>query len=429
MAEKIVMLALSPTMETGTIVKWHKKVGEAIAGGDVLCEVETDKTAMDYESTVDGTLLKIIAGEGAQAKVGDPIAIAGESGEDIGSLLEEIETSAEKTPEPSPKQNPPAQKQPRAPASPEIQTTGQKPQTPLPNPQPVTGEAARDAHAPEGIKASPLARAIARDRGIDMHTIRGSGPGGRIVKRDLKGAHAAPAPNPAQAAPGLAAKTISISEKRKIIARRLSESFYSAPHYYETIVVEADSLFNARARVNAGAKEKLSFNAFIMKLVAESITHNPMINASWQGDAIVMHESVDIAIAVAQPDGLITPIVRSCESKGVATIDRELRALIDKAGQNRLTPEEYTNATFTISNLGSLGIRQFTAIINPPASAILAVGEMVKQPVVDANDAIVVRKTMAMTISCDHRILDGAVSAAFMKTLKEMIEDPIRALL
>jgi pyruvate dehydrogenase E2 component (dihydrolipoamide acetyltransferase) len=419
MAEKVLMLALSPTMDTGAIVNWQKKEGDEIASGDVLCEVETDKTTMDYETTQEGTLLKILVEAGGRVKVGDPIGVVGEQGEDISGILEEIqaqrtEETAEEQTEEKAESEAGEQKQEREPAAP--QQAG---------PAPLNGAAQQ---APQGVLASPLARKLAQERGIDLHRISGSGPAGRIVKRDVEQAQPGAAAS-RQAPAQLADETIPVSEKRRVIARRLSESFYSAPHYYEKIVVSAEHMLDARTRINARAKEKLSLNAFIVKLVAEAIGKHPMVNASWRGESIIKHGSIDIGLAVAQPDGLITPVVRDCQAKGIARIDRELKDLIDKAMNNRLAPEEYTGATFTISNLGSFGIRDFTAIINPPASAILAIGEVVKQPVVDDHDAIVVQRQMAMTISCDHRILDGAVSAAFMKTVKDIFEDPIAALL
>jgi pyruvate dehydrogenase E2 component (dihydrolipoamide acetyltransferase) len=420
MAEKVLMLALSPTMDTGTIVNWQKKEGDEIASGDVLCEVETDKTTMDYETTQEGTLLKILVDAGGQVKVGDPIGVVGEQGEDISGILEEIQArDTEEKAEEKTEEN----------AEPEAGTQRPEQESPAPRqPAPAAQKGGPAHQAPQGVLASPLARKIAQERGIDLRRLSGSGPAGRIVKRDVEQAPAGAAA-PEQPVTALADETIPVSEKRRVIARRLSESFYSAPHYYEKIVVSAEHMLDARARINARAKEKLSLNAFIVKLVAEAIRKHPMVNASWQGESIIKHGSIDIGLAVAQPDGLITPVVRGCQAKGIAGIDRELKDLIEKAMNNRLAPEEYTGATFTISNLGSFGIRDFTAIINPPASAILAIGEVVKQPVVDDNDAIVVQRQMAMTISCDHRILDGAVSAAFMKTLKDIFEDPIAALL
>ncbi len=427
MAEKLLMLALSPTMETGTITNWIKKEGDTIAAGDVLCEVETDKTTMEYETTQEGTILKILVEEGGQVKVGEPIAVAGEEGEDISGILKEIEAQKQQAKQAQPEEEKP-QEQPKAPAQegqPQV-----SPEVPSPATRPVMGKAALTEQAPGGTLASPLARRLAQEKGIDIGTIQGSGPAGRVVKRDVEqAARRGPQTYPATApAPRLAHETIKVSDKRRIIAKRMADSFFTAPHYYEKIVADVDTLIDARSGLNKKADRKVSLNAFLIKLTAEALRRHPMVNATWQGETILKHGSVDIGIAVEQPDGLITPVVRQCEAKGIVQIDRELKELVEKARSNRLSPEEYTNATFTISNLGSYGIREFTAIINPPASAILAIGEIVRRPVVDDDDELVVRSQMTMTISADHRILDGAATAKFMKTLKEIMENPIEAL-
>ena len=285
---------------------------------------------------------------------------------------------------------------------------------------------------------------------VILANLEGSGPDRRIIKTDVEEyiskviskpekeqviqpisqVVSRPVSQPIQltASQSVSDEIIPVSNKRRIIAQRLSESKYSAPHYYLTVSVAVDNLIGARKYLNEATKDKISFNAFIIKYVAEALKKNPMANASWQGDTIVKHKSVDIGLAVAQADGLITPIVRDCGTKGIVEIDKELRELIEKARNNTLVPEEYLGATFTISNLGSFGIEEFTAIINPPGAAILAIGEMKKVPAVDKNEAIVVETQMKMTLSCDHRVLDGVVGAAFIKNLKDIIEDPIRAL-
>ena len=411
MANIQVMLALSPTMETGTIAKWNKSEGDTVSSGDILCEVETDKTTMEYETTDEGTVLKIIAGRGTQVAVGDPIAIVGEKGEDISELL--AQTAASK---------------PKAEAKAKVEGEGKEKKNDSESPRPSTLDT-RPSSAPSGVLASPLARRIAQDNKLDISTIQGSGPSGRVVKRDVEAALSGGAPRkPAPVAPD-GDEIVPVSEKRKVIAQRLTGSFQFAPHYYIKIAVNAGLLLQERARVNKSAPQKVSLNAFIIKFVAESIRRHPIVNASWKGDTIIKHKSIDIALAVAQPDGLITPIVRDCANKGIVDIDKELKVLIEKARTNKLAPEEYTGGTFTISNLGMFGIREFTAIINPPEAAILAVGEIAKQTVVDEKGDIVIQPTLLLTLSCDHRVLYGAVSAAFMKTLKEMIEDPINLIL
>jgi len=444
MAEQVLMLALSPTMEEGTIITWHKKEGEAVAQSDIICEVETDKATMEYESVNEGTLLKILVPEGGQARVGDPIAVVGESGEDISSLVQKAEAAAA------------AAEKPAAGGPQESAVPAVEPERPVKaEAAPVPAEPAEGAPV-EGLKASPLARKMASEQGIDLRSVRGSGPGGRIVKRDMDkalrraasygpaaavgiagvAAAGAPAYIPGGGIPAMAGPTASgkdeqipVSGKRKIIAQRLSESKYSAPHYYLRIDVDAGAMMAARTRLNARlpkeAGAKVSPNAFLIKFVAETLKKYPAVNASWQGDTILRFGKIDIALAVAQEDGLITPVVRDCGSKGIVQIDRELKILIDKALSNKLTPEEYGGATFTISSLGTSGILEFTAIINPPGSAILAVGRIHKVPVAEDDGSIGVRSQMILTLSCDHRVIDGAVGAAFLSDLKATIEYPI----
>jgi pyruvate dehydrogenase E2 component (dihydrolipoamide acetyltransferase) len=405
MAEKVLMIALSPTMQDGTIIRWNKTEGESLAVGDLLCEVETDKATMEYESQSAGTLLKILVPAGSQAKVADPIAIVGKPGEDIAPLL--------------------AQTKPPAHAAAAPPATGTRPAAA------AAAHAAPAAAADAGVvRASPLARKLAKERGIDLRALRGTGPAGRVVRRDLEGAGAA-APAAAAAGRALPAgsdEVVPVSGKRKVIAQRLAESKFQAPHFYLKISFEMDGLMAARARLNERRKEKVSFNAFMHKIVAEALKKHTAVNSSWQGDTMRRYGSVDIGLAVAQPDGLITPVVRNCGGKGILAIDAELAALIDKARTNKLVPEEYTGATFTISNLGSFGIEEFTAIINPPGSAILALGRIAKTPVVADDGSIVVRSLMKATLSCDHRVIDGAIGAAFLSDLKEMIENPMAAL-
>jgi len=424
MAEKIVMLALSPTMEVGTIVKWRKQEGEKFSSGDVLCDVETDKATMDYEASNEGTLLKITANEGARVKVGEVIAISGSPGEDISGIL--TETGGEKIPEQPGERKPAAAGAPRAPAV----SGGAAPKKPSAQPQPAVEPAVQGEKLPGGVKSSPLARELASKNHIDMSTLKGSGPGGRIVKEDVEKAIRRPEKEEERLVtqPQLSEERIPVSEKRRVIAKRLSESMYSSPHYYVTMVVNAEGMLDARKRLNERREEKISLNAFIMKFAAEAIRRFPAVNSTWDGDFITRHGRIDIGVAVALNDGLITPVVRNCESKGITAIDRELNELVGKARSGRLTPEEYTNATFTMSNLGSYGVREFTAIINPPGSAILAVGEVYREPVVREKDQIVIQSSMHLTLSCDHRVIDGAVAAEFLRELKAIMEDPVRVL-
>jgi pyruvate dehydrogenase E2 component (dihydrolipoamide acetyltransferase) len=411
MAEKILMIALSPTMKTGLISKWEKKEGEKVESGDLLCQVETDKATMDYESIQEGTLLKILVHEGEQARIGSPIAIIGEAGEDISDLLSDIETDMEGITDDGK-------------IGPEEDTTSSISIT-------ETGEESSG----DRVIASPLARRMAQQQGIDLSLIKGSGPRGRIIKRDilesvarLEKSNLGMPKTTSQILPTSSDEVIQVSTKRRIIAERLAESKYSAPHYYLRLKVLSDNYMEARKLLNITLNKKVSVNAFIVKFVAEAIKRHPIMNSTWQGETILRHASIDIGLAVAQNDGLITPVVRDCGNKGIIEIDRELKELIDKALNNQLTPSEYSGATFTISNLGSYGIEEFTAIINPPGSAILAIGKMGKEPTIVDGDKIEIRTLMTLTLSCDHRVIDGAVGAAFLKDLKDIMENPIRVL-
>jgi pyruvate dehydrogenase E2 component (dihydrolipoamide acetyltransferase) len=389
-------------MEEGTINRWHKKEGDTIAQGEVVCEVETDKATMDYECAVDGTLLKIAAAPGARVTVGELIAVVGRPGEDFSALLA-------------------AGPAPARTAAPAAAAT--------PSPAAQTAEPVVAGVVP----ASPLARRIAKERGIDLTSVSGSGPGGRVVRSDLDRIATVPAVPAVRSTPPALTRTgdqtIKVSEKRRVIAQRLSQSFFTAPHYFLRNPVRVDALLEARRRVNEDGNQKLSLNAFVVKLTAEALVRHPAVNSSWHGDTIVQHGSVDIALAVAQRDGLITPVVRDCHAKGIAQIDSELKDLIERAKSGTLLPAEYIGSTFTISNLGTFGVREFTAIINPPEAAILGVGEVFKQVTVTPANQMEIQQTMVLTLSCDHRLLDGAVSAAFFAELKRLFEDPMRALL
>lgn len=415
MAEKLPMLALSPTMEEGTIISWKKKEGEKVEMGEVICEVETDKAAMEYESPASGVLLKILVPEGKTARVGEPIAILGEEGETL-----DLET----------------EEQPKVEAQPAEVEGASKSSIEKP---PEKAEKAHETTVEEQskrLKISPLAKKLAEEHGIDVSKIKGSGPGGRIIKRDIEAAISSTTLTPPAGIikPAIASaetseiQEIPITQKRKIIAKRLSESKFSAPHYYLRTKVIVDELMKTRRILEEETGMKISFNAFLIKLVAEALKKHPRINASWGEDKILLYKRIDIGLAVAQEDGLITPVVRDCGSKGILKISEELKDLIERARQGRLNPEEYTGATFTISNLGMFDIEEFTAIINPPASAILAVGKIHDEPIVEDGE-IHIHLVIRLTLSCDHRVIDGAVGAAFLQDLKRMIEMPLRTLL
>lgn len=453
MAERVVMIALSPTMEDGTILTWNKKPGDSVTTGDVICEVETDKASMDYESAQEGTLLKILVKEGDRASVGQAIAIIGESGEDTSALEQEIAgaggSASEAPPEAGSGAVPDAaaQKRDEAPASAEAaratgsDTPSEKPAT-APAPGPAGTQAADHgvAGADGWIKSSPLARKLANQRNVDIARVSGSGPGGRVVRRDVENYRGAPEAARLQAggvvaggalqapAPAGEDQKIPLSGIRGVIARRMVESKFAAPHYYVKLDVEMGRFMAARQALNAELPQKLGVNGMLIKFVAEALKRHPVVNSSWQGDHILQYGSQDIGLAVDAGRGLITPIVRNCGNRGMVDIDAELQQLIELARSGGLKPEQYQGATFTISSLGSFGVDEFTAIINAPGSAILAVGRIRPTPVFD--DAGNVRRAdlMTLTLSSDHRVIDGAEAARFMQTLKRMIEDPIRTL-
>ena len=451
MPEKVLMLALSPTMETGTIARWIKQEGDAVANGDVICEVETDKAVMEYEAIQEGTLLKILVPEGGPAEVGQIIGVLGETGDEISAIVDEAaaEATVMKAGEPGGTAEHAAAGGPGSAGAVQGGAAG-----------PDSAAAARAAGEPSAddakaspltelynddsdgrTKSSPLARQMAERAGIRVSSIKGTGPGGRIIKRDVeaavsggraargsaRGAAGATA-GATVAAGGLADQIIPVSAKRKIIAKRLAESKYSAPHYYLKMAVFTESMMKARKDLNATLGYKVSVNAFLIKFAAEAMKRHPSINSTWEGDTIRQFGSIDIGLAVAQDDGLVTPIVRDCGRKGIIEIDSELSALIERARGNTLTPEDYTGATFTISSLGAFGVDEFTAIINPPGSAILTIGQMKKVPVVSADDEITIRTQVNLTLSCDHRVIDGAKGAEYLSELKSTIEDPVRVL-
>ena len=426
MAEKVLMTALSPTMEVGTIVNWLKKEKEQIASGDVLCEVETDKASMEYETIQEGTLLKIITQNGGQAKVGEPIAIIGDKGEAIDALLKEIE-------EQSAAEEKAAAEKKSAVAAP-AKTTAAAPAKTAAAAAPKTGSprAAAQKPAADGwVNSSPLARKIANYHNVPIEQVSGSGPAGRVVKRDVEEAMSKSVPGSARfIAHGGAQRadaTVPVSAIRKIIAQRTSESKFSAPHYYLSVAVHMQPTITARNALNASLKKqgkKVSFNAFLLKFAAEALKRYPEVNAAWQGENILQFGSIDIGLTVDVGNGLITPIVRDCGSKGILEIDDQLSQMIDKVRSNSLQSSEYQGATHTVSNLGSFGIDSFTAVINPPGAAIWAIGKTTPTPVVDDNGQIVVRPMMNTTLSCDHRVIDGKLAAEYLSTLKQFMENP-----
>ena len=461
MATKIVMAQLSPTMEEGKLLEWKVAEGDSVEASDLLAEIETDKANMDIEALGGGVVLKILVQAGATVPVGALIGIIGEDGEDISALLAEAEAAASGTPveaapveaapaldepvvPPAPPAAPPAAPEPVPPAPASAASLPAEPPPGLELPHSYTGESSVTGT----VKASPVARRMADEAGLRVSDIHGSGPGGRVVKRDVEAAisagvsapapaaSAAAAPVPAQAVPTMPAgpprlvdETLEPSQMRKAIAKRLVTSIGPVPHFFLTTEVDMGRVLELRKAMNARLEAgKIGVNDVLVKVTAEALARHPEINASWQGDTIRRHGSVDIGIAVAIEDGLITPILRGADRKGLLQISAEASELIGRAREKRLLPEEYQGATFSVSNLGMFDIDQFTAIINPPEAAILAVGSTAEKAVV-VDGEITVRQRMRVTMSCDHRVIDGASGARFLETFKAMIENPLELVL
>jgi pyruvate dehydrogenase E2 component (dihydrolipoamide acetyltransferase) len=403
MATTVVMEALSPTMEEGRLVEWKQPEGAKVSVGDVLAEVETDKAIMELVARVDGTLLKHLVPAGSTVPVADPVGVIGEPGEEIREASGAAgQQGGTPVPEAAASQPVPASTSPppRPPAAPQAGVAGSR------------------------AKASPLARRIAEEQGIDLSSVVGSGPGGRIVKRDLAGIEAAPTAAAFAAAPG-GFVDIPLTLMRKTIAKRLGESIGPIPTFYLTAEIDMERTWDAREALKLlGADGKVSFNDIILKATALALKQHPECNAWWQGDAVRQWHEVHLGMAVAIDEGLITPVIRYADQKSLREISAEAKMLAGKARERKLMPEEYTGATFSVSNLGAFGIDHFTAIINPPEAGILAIGGIAQQPVVD-NGAIVVRRRMRLTMSCDHRVIDGAMGAAFLQTLRTNLENPL----
>lgn len=424
MAIIIDMPKLSDTMQEGVIAKWNVKEGDTVASGDIIAEVETDKATMDVEVYDAGTVLKIMAKQGESVALGGIMAIIGKPGEDISALL----GGAASTSTPSTPLSPAT-----APAATTPAAASQSASF-----DPILGNLATSTVAAVGssrIKASPLARKIATDQGIDLSRVQGSGPDGRIVKRDVASGHAVTMPKaavtattPVFTAPSAADEDIRITQMRKTIARRLAESKFTSPHFYETIDIDMKQAIVAREQLNAISDVKLSFNDMVVKACAVALRRHPKVNTSWLEEVIRINGSVHIAVAVAVEDGLLTPVIRHADQKGLRQISVETKDLATRARDKKLQPEEWEGSTFTISNLGMYGIEEFTAIINPPNAAILAVGAIRDVPVVE-NGMVVPGKRMKVTLSSDHRVVDGATVAQFLSTLKQLLEHPSSMLL
>ncbi len=424
------MTQLSPTMTEGRIARWLKKEGDTLESGEVMAEIETDKATMEMEVVDEGVLHKILAAEGSTVSVGTPIAVIAEEGEEVPADYQPASASS-----------------PQAEAAPAAAETAAAPAAPS---TPAAAPTASVVEAPSNsrrIKASPLARRLAKQKGINLAAITGTGPKGRITKTDVEkavkrginlggsaGAVVPPAPRPMPTGPlpyhEDELERVENSMMRKAIARRLTESKQQVPHFYLSVDVEMDRLMDLRQQLNDSADGafKLSVNDFVIKAVAKALVDVPTANASWTETDTLMHKHAHVSVAVAIEGGLITPVIRFSEQKGIVDISNEVKELAARARKGELQPEEYSGGTFSISNLGMYGIKQFSAIVNPPEGAILAVGGTEERPVVK-NGALTIAKVMTLTLSCDHRVVDGAVGAEFLAALKKHIETPASVLI
>jgi pyruvate dehydrogenase E2 component (dihydrolipoamide acetyltransferase) len=426
MATKVFMEALSPTMEEGRLVKWLKNEGDAVKTGEPIAEVETDKAIMELVARGDGILRKRLVNEGESRPVGDLVGVIAGADENIDALVAGAASAPAKAAEPTATPQPTAQA-PTPAAAPPVAAP--------PPPPPARAPAAQAPAAPVAggnggqVRSSPLARRLASDRGLDLAQVQGTGPGGRIIKRDIESAAAAPpaAARIAQARPTIAGdfEDVALTQIRKTIAKRLSESIGPIPTFYLTAELDLERVTEMRAAMlELGDEYKVSINDILMKAVATALAQHPEVNAHWLGDRIRMHRRVHLGMAVATADGLIVPVIFDADQKRMSDISREARELAKRARERKLKPEEYTGSTFSISNLGMFGIDQFTAIINPPEVGILAIGTA-HDVVVPQGDGFVSRKRLRVTMSCDHRAVDGAVGAAFLQTLRRLIENPL----
>ena len=418
MAEIVRMPKLSDTMTEGVVAEWHKKVGDNVESGELLAEIETDKATMEFESFQDGVLLHIGVEKGQTAAVDSVLCILGEKGEDISALLSGGAS---------------------APATPKEAAPATAAPAPAPNPAPVAAPVAAPAPAVAAVapaqpvasngrlKASPLARKLADEKGIDIAAVAGSGDGGRIVKRDVENFAPAPVHSPALASGAERFSEVAVSQMRKTIARRLAESKFTAPHFYLTVSIDMDRAIEARKTINEFSETKISFNDLVIKAAALALKKHPAVNSSWLGDRIRYNEHVHIGVAVAVEDGLLVPVVRFADAQPLGVINAQVKNFAQKARDKKLQPSDWEGNTFTISNLGMFGIEEFTAIINPPDACILAVGGISEVPVVK-NGQVVPGNVMKVTLSCDHRVVDGASGAAFLQTFKGLLENPLAML-
>lgn len=426
MAEVILMPKLSDTMTEGVVAEWHKQVGDEVSSGELLAEIETDKATMEFESFYDGVLLHIGIEKGATAPVNDILAIIGEKGENVDAILKEHASKSDASADTAPAKEEPKQEDKKEEAKPVPAPVAQKVAEPV-------EKAPANSSLGDRIFASPLAKKLAEDKGIDISLVKGTGENGRIVKADVE--HYKPyVPAAGSNAlirsvnPGVESYTdVPNSQMRKAIAKSLTASKFSAPHFYLKMEVDMDNAIAARKAINAQEGVKVSFNDMVIKAVASALRKHPKVNADWMGDSIRYNDHIHVGVAVAVDEGLVVPVVKFTDNKGISEIGAEIKDLASRARDKKLGMEEMQGGTFAVSNLGMYGIEDFTSIINPPNGCILSVGQIKQTPVVK-NGAIVPGNVMKLSLSCDHRVVDGAVGSAFLKTLKDFLENPVMML-
>ena len=420
MAEVIYMPKLSDTMTEGVVADWLKEVGDEVSSGEILAEIESDKATMEFESFYDGVLLHIGVEKGKGAPVDSILAIIGEKGEDVSKILEEEKAKAKESEKEEAKEESKESKKEEKEESRVAESKEEKPQ-----PKPVETSVSKPApipqHSSERIKASPLAKRLAEEKGYDIGRIPGSGDAGRIIKRDVE-AFTSTGPSAANAVESF--EDVEVSQMRKTIARRLAESKFSAPHFYLTMKIDMDAIIDARDSINSVSSAKISFNDLVVKASAVALKEHPQVNAAWMEDRIRYNKHVHVGVAVAVPEGLLVPVVRFADTKRLTEISSEVKDFVLRANDKKLQPQDWQGNTFTVSNLGMFGIDEFTAIINPPDSCIMAVGGIEEVPVVK-DGQIVPGNVMKVTLSCDHRVVDGASGAKFLKTFKKLMENPV----
>ena len=433
MAEIINMPRLSDTMEEGTLAKWFKKVGDSVKEGEILAEIETDKATMEFESFHDGVLLHIGIDEGSTAPVDSIIAVIGSKGEDISSIIKGV-NAVEEEPKPVVEEEPKlvVEEEPKPVVEEEPKPVVEEEPKPVVEEEskPDIRQASLSNESTDRILISPLARKLATEKGIDIKLVKGSGDNGRIIKRDIDSHKPSNYSQFIQPRPSIteSSNESQNSTMRKAIAKRLSDSKFSAPHYYLNIECEMDNMISFRKQFVNTQNIKISFNDIIAKAVSLSLARHPKVNSRWYDEKIVFYDHVHLGVAVAVEDGLIVPVVKYANSKDLPEINSEIKDFAERAKNKKLTPAEIEGSTFTISNLGMFGIESFTSIINQPNSAILSVGAIMEKPIVKMGD-IVVGNTMKLTLACDHRTVDGATGSLFLKTLKEYIENPVSILI